>query len=149
MRRNPVAQTQRLEFGRGQKPLQDLGPGEDQGIFAGGFMSVHTGEIPLEEVAKQLSSYLRDFERIVDLYRYWAELPMAQDTQHELLASLPRRPAKAIREEFARLDRPTVYASYNVGTNYATHQMRSYRTAFDLLMRINRSFQEHYPLPQG
>ena len=112
-------------------------------------MSVHTGEIPLEEVAKQLSSYLRDFERIVDLYRFWADLPVDPETQHELLGALPRRPAKAIREEIAQLEGPTVYAAYNAGTHYATHQMRSYRTAFNLLMRINRSFQEHYPLPQS
>lgn len=29
-------------------------------------------------------------------------------------------------------------------THYATHQMRSYRTAFDLLARINRGFQKEF-----
>jgi len=29
-------------------------------------------------------------------------------------------------------------------THFATHQMRSYRTAFDLLARINRGFQAEF-----
>ena len=31
-------------------------------------------------------------------------------------------------------------------TDYATHQARSYRTAFNLLERINRGFQEAFPV---
>ena len=35
------------------------------GVFAGGFMSVHAGEIPLDDVSRQLASYLAGFETIV------------------------------------------------------------------------------------
>jgi len=34
-------------------------------------MSVHSGEIPIEKVAEQLSSYLSGFEAITALYRFW------------------------------------------------------------------------------
>lgn len=38
----------------------------------------------------------------------------------------------------------TICQAYNRATHYATHQMRSYRTAFDLLARINRGFQSTF-----
>ena len=40
----------------------------------------------------------------------------------------------------------TVFDAYNVMTDFATHRMRSYRTAFDLLERINAGFQEAFPV---
>jgi hypothetical protein len=42
------------------------------GVFAGGFMAVHAGEVPITEVTKQLTSYLEGFEEIVELYQRWA-----------------------------------------------------------------------------
>jgi hypothetical protein len=39
-----------------------------------------------------------------------------------------------------------VFDAYNVATNYVTHQMRSYQTAFDLLNRINAGFQKTFPV---
>lgn len=40
----------------------------------------------------------------------------------------------------------TVFDAYNVMTDFATHRMRSYRSAFDLLERINAGFQETFPV---
>lgn len=118
------------------------------GVFASGFMSVHAGEIPIEEIGEQLASYLMGFEAIVALYRHWAGQTLLEEGFRVILEALPKRPAAAIGEEAARMRTETVYAAYNVATHYATHRMRSYRTAFDLLDRINRSFQEQFPLVQ-
>jgi Domain of unknown function (DUF932) len=115
------------------------------GVFAGGFMSIHAGEIPIEKVAEQLGSYLAGFERIVGMYRYWADKWLEQGSLASALEGIPRRHVKGIAETFAP-PKPTVYEAYNAATYYATHQMRSYRTAFDLLERINRNFQKQFPL---
>jgi hypothetical protein len=40
--------------------------------------------------------------------------------------------------------RVMVLEAYNSATHFATQQMRSYRTAFDLLARINRGFQTEF-----
>jgi len=115
------------------------------GVFAGGFMSIHEGEIPLDEVAGQVSTYLAGFEKIVVMYRYWATKWLEQGSLAKLLDGISAWHAKRILEAFASR-KPTVYEAYNAATYYATHQMRSYRTAFDLLERINRNFQKHFPL---
>ena len=72
------------------------------------------------------------------------------DTDHlqSILEPLPKRTGDGIRKSVTELSAPTVYAAYNAATYYATHQMRSYRTAFDLLQHINRGFQESFPLPR-
>jgi Domain of unknown function (DUF932) len=115
------------------------------GVFAGGFMSIHAGEIPIEKVAEQLSSYLGGFDRIVEMYRSWADKWLEQGSLASALEGIPRRHAKGIAEAFTPA-KPTVYEAYNAATYYATHRMRSYRTAFDLLERINRNFQKQFPL---
>jgi hypothetical protein len=117
------------------------------GVFAGGFMSIHAGEIPLDEIAKQASGYLAGFERIVETYRYWTEEWIEQGALDEALEGISKRHAKGIAEVFAGR-KPTVYEAYNAATYYATHEMRSYRTAFDLLERVNRGFQKHFPNPR-
>ena len=116
------------------------------GVFAGGFMSVHAGEIPIEEAAKQLALYLDGFESIVELYRFWAGKPLDQEDLDDLLAQWPKRSAGAVRDEVAKRPPSTVYDAYNAATRHATHEMRSYRTAFDLLERINHAFQTRFPL---
>lgn len=116
------------------------------GVFAGGFMSVHTGEIPIDEAAKQLALYLDGFGSIVELYRSWAGRPLDQEDLDDLLEQWPKRSAGAVRNEIAKRPASTVYDAYNAATRHATHEMRSYRTAFDLLGRINRAFQTRFPL---
>jgi hypothetical protein len=96
-------------------------------------------------VAEQLGSYLARFERILETYRSWADKRLEHGSLAGLLEGIPRRHAKDISEAFAST-KPTVYEACNAATYYATHQMRSYRTAFDLLERINQNFQEQFPL---
>jgi hypothetical protein len=115
------------------------------GAFAGGFMSVHEGEIPLDDVGKQVSSYLASFEKIVAIYRFWSERWLAQGELAKALEGVSKWHATRIAEDFAH-HKPIVYDGYNTATYYATHKMRSYRTAFDLLERINRGFQKHFPV---
>jgi hypothetical protein len=115
------------------------------GVFAGGFMSVHAGEIPIEEVGKQLASYLRGFEVIVELYRFWSNLPVIPELLIPIFQAVPKRHSEWILTDIVALHCKTVYEAYNVATRYATHQMRSYRTAFDLLDRVNRGFQKFFP----
>lgn len=68
------------------------------GAFAGGFMAVHAGEIPIDEMADRLSSYLSRFESIVELYRGWNVQPLDGDVVAELLSDFPKRPATALKE---------------------------------------------------
>lgn len=112
------------------------------GVFAGGFMSMHAGEIPLEGITEQLSTYLSGFDRIVALYRVWREQPFDHDRLNDLLDDVPNHAAKQIWDGILEQDGPSVYDAYNRATWVATHQMRSARTAFELLARINSTFQE-------
>ena len=116
------------------------------GVFAGGFVSIHSGEIPIAEVGEQLASYLRCFESIIELYRFWAELPIRLDSLTQIFLGVSNRHSERIFEDMGREHCLTAYTAYNVATRYATHQMRSYRTAFDLLERVNRGFQKLFPL---
>ncbi len=115
------------------------------GVFAGGFLSAHMGEIPLEEVAAQLASYLVAFDQIVALYRGWIEQPLDRERLASVIGQLPKRAGEAIVEGTERLDARVVFDAYNVATDYATHRTRSVRTAFELLGRINWEFQESFP----
>ncbi len=117
------------------------------GVFAGGFMSIHTGEIPLDKVSEQVSTYLASFEKIVAMYRRWAEQQLEQGALDKALVGISDGHRKRIAETIAA-PTPTVYHAYNVATYYATRETRSYRTAFDLLERINRGFQKQFPLLQ-
>lgn len=115
------------------------------GAFAGGFMAVHQGEIPIEEVAKQLTKYLEGFDEIVALYRAWSHRPIEPEPWEEILLGLPKRPAKTMRAKVAERWNPTVFDAYNACTYHATHRMRSVHGAFDLLERTNHAFQQHFP----
>jgi len=112
------------------------------GAFAGGFLSIHAGEVPIEEVVDQLSSYLTCFESIVALYRAWSGIRMEWDSVSPVFAGLPKRHIEILEEAIVGNEDKSVYDGYNIATWYATHEMRSYRTAFDLLERINHGFQK-------
>lgn len=112
------------------------------GVFAGGFMSVHAGEIPVEQLAEQLTRYLGGFAGIVGMYRRWSEEPLSQEYFGEMLQQLPIRAREAIQARAATA--VSVFDGYNAATYHATHGMRSARSAFDLLARINQLFQHHY-----
>jgi len=116
------------------------------GVFAGGFMAVHAGEVPIMDVTKQLTSYLEVFERIVALYRRWVDTEATPETIDRVLGALSGRVETTLRAELPPTRRVTVWEAYNRATHFATHQMRSYRTAFDLLELVNRTFQERFPI---
>lgn len=115
------------------------------GVFAGGFVSIHAGEIPIEGVVEQLSAYLTGFEAIVERYRAWTERSLDQVLLAPIFDKMPKRAAKGISDAIIESEAVTVYDAYNAATDYATHRMRSYRGAFDLLDRINRGFQKSFP----
>jgi Domain of unknown function (DUF932) len=114
------------------------------GVFAGGFMSIHAGEIPLEKFTEQASKYLGGFDQIVETYRLWAGEWLGAGALDSILEGIPSWHRKQIRQVFAT-HKPTAYEVYNAATFYATHKTRSYRIAFDLLERINCGFQKHFP----
>jgi hypothetical protein len=116
------------------------------GVFAGGFVSIHAGEIPIAKIGEQLATYLRGFESIAELYRFWAELSVRQESLTQIFEGAAKRHSDRILEDMAAENCLTVYKAYNVATRYATHQMRSYRTAFDLLEKVNHGFQKFFPL---
>src|SRR5206468_2687016 len=84
------------------------------GVFAGGFMSVHSGDIPIETVAHQLVNYLRGFESIVTLYRDWTDRPFEPERLGELLDGAPRRATHSISDAILREKVRTVYEAYNL-----------------------------------
>ncbi len=115
------------------------------GVFGGGFMSVHAGEIDIEQISAQLARYLGDFERIVRTYSAWSESVLELERHDQFLETLPSRPAEALRLRRSVETPLTVYSAYNQATQLATHHMRSVRGAFDLLERVNRGFQRFFP----
>lgn len=114
------------------------------GAFAGGFMSIHAGEIPLERVGEQLTNYLDRFADIVEFYRVWSQRPLGESGRDSVMEGLPLRAGRIIFDRLRPDD--TVYDGYNVCTSYATHETRSARVAFDLLATVNHLFQERFPL---
>jgi hypothetical protein len=53
-------------------------------------------------------------------------------------------PSAALWPVLERAQHGSVYAAYNAATDYATHQMRSARAAFQLLEEINVAFQSSF-----
>jgi hypothetical protein len=114
------------------------------GVFAGGFMAVHAGEIAIEKVAEQLASYLSEFPKLVALYRRWSDQAVSVEEMNESIEALPPNAGRYLSERVAEGHIRTVYDGYNDATWFATHQMRSARAAFELLERINREFQGRF-----
>jgi hypothetical protein len=112
------------------------------GVFAGGFMSIHAGDIPIETMADQLASYLTGFDRIIGLYQQWHEQLVDRGTLDALLRDALRGRFATLRDELLEGTPMTALGAYNALTDFATHRMRSARTAFDLLENINASFQQ-------
>jgi len=123
---------------------QDVTQREGQGS-GGGFMAVHAGEIPVEKIAEQLGSFLSNFDSIAETYRRWTEEKFVPDQMEKVNPSFPEASRPMIEQDVRTSKVETVYSAYNVATNYATHRTRSVRTAFDLLERINRAFQQQFP----
>lgn len=116
------------------------------GVFAGGFVSIHAGEIPIENMADQLADYLTRFGQIVELYRHWSERRAEADALSSIFEkSLKGRP-EGLWDEVLQAAPATVFDAYNTMTNYATHRMRSYGRAFQLLEQINTGFQKAFPV---
>ena len=111
------------------------------GAFAGGFMSVHKGEIPLDEISDQIMAYLDGFKQIVALNRRWSGQSPEEGALAKALDGVPVQHKTRIIEACPHY-KPTIYKAYNVATHYATHRTYSYRIAFDLLQRINQGFPE-------
>jgi hypothetical protein len=115
------------------------------GAFAGGFVSIHAGEIPIEEVAGKLEEYLTRFEGIVGLYRRWSEVrPEPGALEMVFKKSLKGKP-EGLWEAVSTKAPTTVFDAYNLMTDFATHRMRTARAAFELLERINWGFQRTWP----
>src|SRR5262249_12047398 len=116
------------------------------GVFAGGFVSIHAGEIAIEKMADQLVQYLTRFDRIVALYRQWSELKLEPSALTPIFEQPLKRRPEGLENAILETAPTTVFDAYNIMTNFATHRMRSCRTAFDLLERINAGFQKAFPL---
>ena len=113
-------------------------------MFAGGFMSVHVGDIPVEAVSQQLYDYLQGFNEIVETYQRWKDVKVGLDIVKEVFESegVPEKHTKAILSSLQGT--PCVYDAYNSATDYATHKMKTFHTAFELLTKINHGFQGRF-----
>ena len=116
------------------------------GVFAGGFVSIHAGEIPIEEMAGKLADYLTRFGSIARLYRQWAEQRLTPEALGPVLKQSLKGRFAELEGELITLPPATVFDAYNRLTHHATHSMRSARTAFDMLERINSGFQRAFPV---
>jgi Domain of unknown function (DUF932) len=119
------------------------------GVFAGGFMSIHAGQIDTSVITTKLKTYLTDFNQIMATYRQWAETEIEAERHEQLLDLLPARSAEMLKLHRAIEAPKTVFDAYNQATNYATHHMRSFHGAFDLLERINHGFQNFFPISRN
>lgn len=115
------------------------------GAFAGGFVSIHAGEIPIEKMADSLADYLTRFDRIVETYRAWSGISASRGRIEPLLKSILRGRFDDLADEIIGKVPDTVFDTYNRLTYHATHSMRSARTAFEMLERINHGFQKTFP----
>ena len=117
------------------------------GTFAGGFMSVHAGQIPLGLIEKQAADYLVGFDKIVEMYRRWSETDAQPHEIGDALAAAPQTHRREILYSLPHRgsDHFSVYDAYNAATDYATHRLRTANTAFELLGVINAGFQREFP----
>lgn len=110
------------------------------GVFAGGFMAVHAGDIPIGGVTDELTAYLQDFDAIASLYRQWYDTRVTQPQLHDLfLRAFVARP-EALWNVWDTSAPETVLTAYNAATDLASQRMRTAQSAFRLLTVINRSF---------
>lgn len=117
------------------------------GVFAGGFVSIHAGEIPVAEVGQRLALFLSGFDVILATYRAWMTMPLDLAKLSRALRRIPDCHLQNILAQPA--PKPaTAFSAYNAATAYATHQTRSAVVAFTLLDRINSGFQEEFPVPE-
>lgn len=116
------------------------------GVFAGGFVSIHAGEIPIEKMADRLTEYLTRFDQIVSLYRQWSEQRPDRGALESVLKQSLNSRFSGLRDGVLNAAPPTVFDAYNRLTYHATHSMRSARTAFDMLERVNTAFQKEWPV---
>jgi hypothetical protein len=119
------------------------------GAFAGGFVSIHAGDIPIEKMANQLADYLTRFGQIVRLYRQWSEKRVELERLEGVLKQSLNGRFNELRDDMLATVPATVFNAYNRLTHHATHSMRSARTAFDMLERVNTSFQKAWPVIEG
>jgi hypothetical protein len=116
------------------------------GAFAGGFVSIHAGEIPIEMMAGKLQSYLTRFDAIVAMYRQWSDMSPRADDVETILKQVLRGRFEDLRDAMLQNRPRTVFDAYNRLTHHATHSMRSARTAFDMLESVNVAFQDRFPV---
>lgn len=116
------------------------------GAFAGGFVSIHQGEIPIEMMAGRLQSYLTKFDLIVEMYRQWSAMRPGRGDIDVVSKSILQGRFENLAALMLLNPPQSVFDAYNRFTNFATHQMRSARTAFDMLESVNVAFQDRFPV---
>jgi Domain of unknown function (DUF932) len=109
------------------------------GIFAGGFMSIHQGNIALEAAADQMRAFLCKFDAILNLFAYWADVQAAPELHERAIRTLPGRYARRLVE--GRKSSSSVFDVYNQATRFCTHDLRTANRAMHLLAKLNRGFQ--------
>src|SRR5215472_2495023 len=68
------------------------------GIFTGGFMSIHQGNIELEAAADQMRAFLNQFDAVLNLFAYWADVQAAPELHKRAIRRLPERYARRLVE---------------------------------------------------
>lgn len=109
------------------------------GVFAGGFLAVHSGVIRIEAAGEQLRGFLGSFDRILDLFAFWSEIEAGPFEHIRALEALPLRYAERLLS--TRSAHSSVFDVYNQATDFCTHQLRSAPRALELLAEVNRGFQ--------
>ncbi len=114
------------------------------GVFAEKQITAHASDLSLEGVVWQMDKLLSGFDRIVELYKRWAELEFDSCSLARVLARLPTRASEAVGHGILTSGVERVYSAFDIATSHATHSMLSVPSAFNTLERINQGFQQHF-----
>ena len=111
-----------------------------EGVFASGFQSMHSGEIDMRRVKDDIGRFLGGFDRIMETFRKWREMPWTPENV-ETLREIIRNAHAPKRADIVPVKAAHRFEAYNRLTDYATHQMRTAQSAFRFLDLVNSAFQ--------
>jgi hypothetical protein len=111
------------------------------GVFSEGYMRVPAGEIPVDQLEQHFERCLSAFWPIVRTYRIWADRAVDLQGVELALEGLPVAIKARIWRRINKEGVCTVYDAYQAALHLATHEMRTFGKAFDLLEHVNAGFQ--------
>lgn len=118
------------------------------GVFAGGFVSLHLGNIEIAEIGQRIREYLGRFGEIMDLFERWKGIEFGGErselVRDELHQAIPAYLEKQMTGSQPWQRPGSVYEAYGQATKVLTHGTRSASVAFKALDKVSAAFQGQY-----